>query len=49
MPKHCFVTPLEVSPNTFLEKTMSDAIGERCEVKNKCLAILGIVSESWRE
>ena len=49
MPKKCFATPLEVSPNTFLEKTMSDAIGERCEVKKKCLAILGIDSESWRE
>ena len=44
--KKCLATPLEVSQNTFLEKTMSDAIGERCEVKKKGLAILGIDSES---
>ena len=44
--KKCFATPLEVWPNTFLEKTMSEAIGERCEVKKKCLAILEIDSES---
>jgi len=39
MPKKCFATPLEVSlevsPNTFLENTMSDAIGERCEVEKR--------------